>query len=173
MKHGSLALTPLSRLFSIPRPLDDSLAPFLSLHLALANNALMEGRIYTFVLTAFTSFTSSVSSSISVAVNTAPRFGEFTVTPSEGVGLKDLFFFACNNWQDGEQDLPLSFAFGFFSSSDALLPLRDRQESSSASSVLFPGTASSNYTVTCNARVFDAFSAKCVDSQRGGGHRNQ
>ena len=125
-----------------------------SVNLVLSANSLAETASYVFFLTC-----GSSSSSISVTTNGPPTPGLFAVSPSSGTELSDLFLFAASQWTD--QELPLSYVFGFQSPSDdsVVLNVRSLSEIAFASSTLPAGDASSGYTIVCVAKVYDSYEA--------------
>lgn len=94
------------------------------------------------------------SSSISVTVNSPPRPGRFDISPVREVELTVPFTFSCQSWMD--DDLPLSYQFGFISSAGSQIVIRSRLVSSFAYSVLPAGSAANDFQVSCFAQVFDA-----------------
>eukprot|EP01030_Chromulinospumella_sphaerica_P034289 gene34289-biopygen5708 len=56
---------------------------------------------------------SKFSSTVSVSVNAGPDSGLFSLNPSQGRELVDVFKFQASGWEDPEGDLPLSYQFGF------------------------------------------------------------
>ena len=93
----------------------------------LKANTLSEGHTYSFVLTTgymdaykdnrnstdesvllLADSVSLTSVTMDIVINGPPSNGEFTVSPSTGIGLNTSFSFDTYGWIDDEEDLPLS-----------------------------------------------------------------
>jgi len=94
-----------------------------------------------------------------VTTNGPPTPGLFTVSPSTGIELSDSFLFAASQWSD--QELPLSYVFGFHSPSDysLILSIRSLSEIAFASSTLPAGLATNGHTIVCVTKVYDSYDA--------------
>jgi len=124
-----------------------------SFNLVVAGSSLRGKRTpYTFSLLA-----SGTKASIAVVVNTAPLPGVFEVSPGNGTALNTMFSFSASQWAD--DDVPLSYEFGFSTTEIGTNVIKGRSEAAFCSSYLPVGRATSGYTVVCSARVFDALSA--------------
>ncbi len=128
-----------------------------SVNLVLSGNSLAETASYVFSLKCGAS-----SSSIAVTTNGPPTPGLFSVSPSSGVELSDSFLFAASQWSD--QELPLSYVFGFQSLTDdsVILSVRSLSEIAFASSTLPAGDATNGYTIVCVTKVYDSYEAYSV-----------
>lgn len=122
------------------------------------------------------------ASAIIVTTNGPPQFGTFSTSPaSGGVALATRFQFLALQWLD--EELPLSFEFGFLGSQttqskkttikaggadgkalfDKLYsPVRSETEVAYGSSILPPGTVALGYQLTTVARVYDALGYAAV-----------
>jgi len=96
------------------------------------------------------------STSISLTVNSPPRSGSFVVAPDSGVELSS-FTFACTSWVD--DDLPLTYQFGFVSVSGASIVMRSRLSSSFTDLQLAAGPQEAHYVISALAQVFDALAS--------------
>ncbi len=125
-----------------------------TVNLVLSANSLAETASYVFYLSCGAS-----SSSVAVTTNGPPTPGLFTVSPSTGTELSDSFLFAASQWSD--QELPLSYVFGFQSPTDnsAVLNIRSLSEIAFASSTLPAGNATNGYTIVCVTKVYDSYGA--------------
>ena len=97
------------------------------------------------------------SSSLLVSTNGPPLAGQFIVTPTRGLGMNTSFMFLSSKWFD--EDLPLSYHYGFVSSG-ALMTLQSRSEISYGNSKLPVGDANLGYTLKLFAQVFDVMNAQ-------------
>merc|ERR1711871_1047950 len=68
-----------------------------------------------------TVLTTDTIASISITINDAPIPGKFSVSPDHGKEMSTLFTMTCVNWSD--DDLPLTFAFGYWSISNRNVPV--------------------------------------------------
>jgi hypothetical protein len=159
-----VALTPLlvqysERLQATLLHLTSSSKTSYTLYLALPANVLLPGLRYGFQLqTTLASPGTTAVSSIAEVVNRSPQPGVFEVDKRRsGVELVDVFTFACSRWND--EDLPLSYAFAYQSSSGAEVVVRSRVEVAVASSLLPAGSSRNGFNVTAVVRIFDAMSA--------------
>jgi hypothetical protein len=125
-----------------------------TVNLVLSANSLAETASYVFYLSCGAS-----SSSVAVTTNGPPTPGLFTVSPSTGTELSDSFLFAASQWSD--QELPLSYVFGFHSPSDysLILSIRSLSEIAFASSTLPAGLTTNGYTIVCVTKVYDSYDA--------------
>jgi hypothetical protein len=130
-------------------------------NLLLAPNALPPGGTFVFSLSyqAYKDGRRQVgSSSILIATNAPPAPGYFEVSPLVGAELSTDFIFSAFAWAD--QDLPITYEFGYGKSYSVL---QARSQSSSGSSYLpFVGSpaGSQNFSsVLCVANIFDGLLA--------------
>lgn len=147
--------TPISTTLTLPtsNTVDTSFA----YNLAMKPNALPVNTYLTFTLTTTLVNGDSVASSLVVITNSAPTPGIFSVDPILGVALTDPFVFAASLWQD--DDLPLTYAFGFLSKtvSAAFQALQPRSELTYGTYLLPVGSDARNYALICAAQIFDSY----------------
>ena len=138
----SCALTPTSQVLSVGRNI---------VNLVLKKNCLPGRSVpYTFSLSSGRSY-----SSIPVIVNIPPLPGTFEVSPKNGTAVSTKFLFLASKWYD--DDLPLSYAFGYYSDSDGkALIVQDLSESTYGYSFLPAGSSAVNHDVTCYVKVLDS-----------------
>ena len=112
---------PVSRAWSVS---DSSLQVQSSLSsrfFVLSSGQVTEQSSYTFTLTATAGDTKEEGyASITVLVNSPPKYGSMEVSPSSGVAFVDDFTLTMSNWEDIESDYPLTYLF--FSRSSMLAP---------------------------------------------------
>jgi hypothetical protein len=96
----------------------------------------------------------SSDSSISVLVNAPPRPGMFEIRPDSGIELKQSFSFVCSRWLD--DDLPLSYQFGFVTTNGEQMVLRSRLQTSYADLVLPAGSVVDNFFLSGLVQVYDS-----------------
>jgi hypothetical protein len=125
--------------------------------ISLQRNSFTAGSTYTFTVTVTSSNPelswSSLSTSVSVAMNKGPVAGLFTVLPSSGMELKTMFIFSASAWTS--TNLPLSYQFLYQSADGTLLSLSATTESSSLQSYL-TYVGNNGKIVTCWLRVYDS-----------------
>ena len=132
---------------------------FHACNLVLRSNVLA-GRSapYTFLLSVSSSSAApTVSSSISITVNSPPLAGSFVVTPGNGSALSTSFLLSASLWSD--DDLPLSYEYRYLNEKSVGLVVRGRSESTYTSSMLPSGLSSRGFGLTCQLRVFDSLNA--------------
>jgi hypothetical protein len=126
------------------------------LSLVLVGNSLPAQSSFLFTLKCSLDNGFSSSSSVTISTNSPPFAGVLEVSPSEGVMLNTTFWMFASDWCD--EDLPLSYQFGYLtstsssSSSSDLIVLRSRMELSFTSTLL-PAVSS------CAVMVFDQLSS--------------
>jgi hypothetical protein len=130
-----------------------------NIYMALRANSLPVGAALTFSLTGLSggSEGKQATSSVTVLVNAPPTPGSFHVSPDSGPELEQTFQFIAEQWEDS--DLPLTYQFGYLSTSALSMTLRSRLELSFGSSLLTAGEEASGYAVTCLAQIFDFLNA--------------
>ena len=97
------------------------------------------------------------SSMISVTINSTPRLGTFSVLPVHGIEIIDVFSFSAGRWTTS--NLPLSYLFGYFSSSGLGNTIQSKSLQSFTSSTLPAGNPTSNYSLTVFVNVLDTLNA--------------
>jgi hypothetical protein len=160
-----LSVASLSPIFrSLPSSLSNS--PYV-LSLVVAGNSLPQQSSFTFTLTCSLVNGYSSSSSVTIATNSPPFGGVLEVNPPQGVMLETLFSMFALGWVD--EDLPLSYQFGYLSLSSSLtesysnmIILRSKIELSSTATLLPSGSRSSSSLIpnsysnlSCAVLVFD------------------
>jgi hypothetical protein len=164
----ALSISPLSLLnnASSPSPLVVSLViPGTSLSSFLGPT---QTTSFNFVLTLTCNLNNGYSSSASVHLktNTPPSLCVFAVSPEAGVMLETLFLMSTSSCVD--EDLPMSYQYGFLSSSSSsdgedLVVLRSKMEMVYTWTTLPAGSQESNFSLLCGVRIFDnldSFSAE-------------
>ena len=127
-----------------------------SFSLLLPENSLSGGQTYTFSLICrnSASLDEVATASLAVYVNSPPLQGHLAVTPHTGTALSTDFMFIAFDWLD--QDLPLSFAFGFSEAQNNYI-LQDLSEISYGVSQL--PSRGDNRNITCFTQVVDVLGA--------------
>ena len=145
-----------------------------NMYLILPNGILVTGMSYVFKMTCSAvygqrSIISSLltqyssSSTFTVEVNEPPRPGKFSVIPSdEGDELSTIFLLSCSQWID--EDLPLTFTFGYTTVTGNQVMTRSRSELAYTETVLPAGSVSDDYYLTVVAVVFDDLLADTTSS---------
>jgi hypothetical protein len=100
---------------------------------------------------------SDAFSSISIRVNQPPVSGRFVVTPATGIAVQTQFRFSATIWEDLNNDLPLSYEFGFISVAGTSTALRRERELNSARLLLPRGHRGSDFNeLKTYVLVFDS-----------------
>lgn len=63
---------------------------------------------------------------IEIDVNRAPRLGQLSVHPNQGISLVDVFHITATGWID--EDLPLSYVFSYRISSESSQSVQNARE---------------------------------------------
>jgi hypothetical protein len=139
-------------------------------NLAIGGSSLDAGSTYDFVLYVggADGSSSSTTAAVTVEVVEPPRSGELAVSPLTGSEFQDFFQFSTSRWTDDE--LPLSYAFGYFSSSFGavanMLELQGRGESSFLGDKYLPrGAEARGFNLTCGVYAFNALDARSTRSR--------
>ena len=155
---SAVASTPVAFKVSATNALIGTLIGTSMLNFALVPFSLRERSTFTFTLSCLSESSVLVArSSLVVTTNGQPLPGEFIVVPDTGTALNTSFMFLSSKWFD--EDLPLSYHFGFVSSS-SLVTLQSRSEISYGNSILPVGDAASNFILQVFAQIFDVMSAQ-------------
>jgi hypothetical protein len=137
------------------------------LSLVLVGNSLSPQSSFIFTLTCSLANGYSSSSSVAISTNSPPFGGLLEVSPIVGVMLETMFSMLTYDWVD--EDLPLSFQFGYLTSpsshtstSGAMAVLRSKLQLSYTSSLLpsnspLRNVNDSTANLTCAVMVFDQF----------------
>lgn len=127
----------------------------------LAANSLSPGSTHSFQLSCVSNVGGAVSTAnIIVTVNQSPQPGKFTVIPSTGRELLDLFTMTASLWSD--PDLPLTYSFGYISATGLLSNVKPASSISFGSSILPAGKDIQGYNVSCQLQVFDYYLANSI-----------
>lgn len=162
IKLSSIALSPLVETITPNPGSSDSDFVSRSFYFVIAANQLPIGSTFVFTLVGMISMKSSgkiqTSSSISITVNAPPSQGLFYVSPAfGGIELSTVFTLIAVQWVDSE--LPLSYQFGYTTTSGVSVVLISKVEVSFGSSKLPAGDESNKDLLQCNALVFDSLNA--------------
>jgi hypothetical protein len=149
-------ISSVSPTFAVPASTSESTVP---LFLSLAASALPIGSSVTFTLSCTDSKTGFSSfAAVDVTTNLAPLPGQYTVSPVAGVALSTSFSFTLSSWVD--EDIPLSYQFGFISPiSNTSFTIQTKSFLSFASAFLPSGSASANYSLQAEFAIYDSYGA--------------
>jgi hypothetical protein len=126
--------------------------------LILSGNSLPERSKFTFSLTCVLDNGLTSSAAITVVTNGPPLPGYFTVSPAlGGEEIKTLFTFSAASWTD--ENLPLTYSFGFVSGTGTPLIVQSTSALSYGTSTLPAGNEGSAYQVLCTAQIYDEMMA--------------
>jgi hypothetical protein len=153
-------ISSVSPTFAVPASTSESAVP---LFLSLAASALPIGSSVTLTLSCTESKTGFSSfAAVDVTTNLAPLPGQCTVSPVAGVALSTSFSFISSSWVD--EDIPLSYQFGFISHiSNTSFTIQTKSFLSFASARLPSGSASANYSLQAEFAIYDSYEAYSVD----------
>ena len=157
-----------------------SLTPFLSarftklgsyvFNLVIQSFTLDPGSTYVFKLSVrnMQSGITATTVSVSVQIVEAPRSGRIEVSPLVGVEMLDFFQFSTSQWTNDE--LPLSYSFGYYSKAEtkhhAMLELKGRSEFMFLFDQFLPGGIEAlNYSLVCGVYAFNALDARSQATQ--------
>jgi hypothetical protein len=154
----SVSLSPLSR------PLSSSASGSPNvMSLVIIGNSLPQQSTFIFTLSCFLDNGYSSSTSVTITTNSPPLGGVLEVSPVVGVMLETMFSIKSLDWVD--EDLPLSYQFGYLTSTSAsslandMTVFRSKLQLSYTSSLLPsgpPGVNGVNSNLTCVVFVFDS-----------------
>jgi hypothetical protein len=137
-------------------------------YLSLAPNSLPTGASMIFTLACIildTSTGSCISTSsavVEILINAPPTPGVCSVTPLSGEELSTKFEMIASYWVD--DDTPISYEFGFLSSSsNTTLVVQTKGLNSFVSTYLAAGPSLKNYSLTTSIQVFDSLGADVVE----------
>ena len=134
-------------------PFIENGAQAISLNYVLKGSTLVPSVAYRFSLRVLESF-----AAINIRANSVPTPGAFYLTPQTGFELTTEFFMLTADWQD--EDLPLTYTFGYRSLTRKFNTLQPRSEKSFGSTVLPALIRGGAYSpITIEVRVFDAINA--------------
>lgn len=134
-----------------------SIPSMFSIYFGLLPNVLLGRYLYVFRLHIFASNGYNSTYSISVSTNGAPQPGNFEVTPDHGIALHTSFAYLTSSWED--EDIPLTYDFGFLSSSNEKLAVVTQANSAITSFLLPSGSNSNGYSLTTYVTIYDSYNA--------------
>ena len=117
---------------------------------------LLGGSTLVFSLSCKSSDMTETIAAITIVVNSPPKSGYLQVRPSSGLELQTKFLFVNFLWTD--DDLPLEYQMGYISS-NLMVVLQPKSESSGSSSLLPAGLDSDNNILSCFSQVYDRLNA--------------
>jgi len=133
-------------------------------------NTLIAGMDFAFVLSCGMASGLSTQTYVGISTNSAPRPGTFAVTPSNGTEFLTAFVFTARSWVD--DDLPLTFAFGFSldgvagspsaSAPEKVSLVTQRLELADARTQLPAGRVRHGHVVSTQVTVYDSLDASDV-----------
>ena len=126
-------------------------------NLVIAAGKLSQRASYTFTLSGILTSGKRSSAQTTIRTNGPPVLGSFAVLPVVGEEIRTQFSFTASNWQD--EDLPLSYAFGFISSTGSLLNIQSKSEQSYGVSTLPAGPDFLENVLECVMQVYDSMNA--------------
>ena len=139
-------------------------------NLVIQSSTLDPGSTYVFELsvTNVQSGITATSVSVSVEIVEAPRSGKMEVFPLIGVEVLDFFQFSTSQWTNNE--LPLTYSFGYYSQVEAehnsMLELKGRSEFMFLFDQILPGGIEAlNYSLICGVYAFNALDARSQATQ--------
>ena len=131
---------------------------FTPTNLVVRSGSLTAGLTYTFTLLFQSPSLSRPSMvSVNVVVNSAPISGTFSVNPSTGIEISDVFTLTTSYWND--PDLPMTYEFGYYDFSGSLLVVRPRKADAFTSQTLGRGNQQKGFSLVCGVRVYDSLNA--------------
>ena len=133
-----------------------------TVYLVIPPNSLAGGMQLTFALSCRSAADSAATVAyVTIVTNAPPRPGVFAVSPLTGEELKTAFTFSSVQWIDSQ--LPLSYQYGYISSSSNHITLQSRSIATFGSSQL-PAGSDSKGTLYSFAQVFDSLDANTTVS---------
>jgi len=158
VNDSSLQLSELS-LTSFTTVFKSSMSSYNPANLVLKGRSLPAGVALKFTLTCTYGSKKELATSIVVVMNSNPRAGFLAVDPSTGQSFIDYFSFQTDRWVD--DDLPLTYIFGFNTTEGLNLDIQSRSEKLNAKSFLPTGPSGK---VTCRVTVFDSYLANAYST---------
>ena len=137
----------------------------ISTNLVIAPNALSPSTSYSFELV-FNSLNGNDfrSATVTITTNDIPQPGAFSVSPSSGIELDDVFYFSASSWSD--EQAPLEYRFGYYTPLGEEVTLKPQNADSSFGSVLPRGNPNASFTLECFLFVSDKLGAYAISSGR-------
>lgn len=128
-----------------------SAGPNIPFNLRLAQNVLPQRSALLFSLSC-----GGVVSSVQVTTNGSPIPGLFDISPATGTELTTTFVLSASYWSD--ENLPITYQFGFIQSSTTLI-IQSRSATTYSSNTMPAGSTSNGNIVNCSLQVFNAYNA--------------
>ena len=132
--------------FTVPKNIETTF------HFILDKNTLEQGETYTFTVSC-----KALTESIQIITNIPPKHGQLVVTPVEGIELEDPFRLIAYDYMD--DDIPLSFRFGYISNTNQDNLLQKKSASNTTNTILPAGSNSKHFEINCTVSVYDIFDA--------------
>jgi hypothetical protein len=104
------------------------------------------------------------TAAISISINSPPLPGKFQVTPAHGTELDSVFTYCSLQWFDDE--LPLTYEFGYISFTGTPTVLQSRSLVSYSKSVLPAGLDSAGHIVSLFSQIFDVLDSNSSANAR-------
>jgi hypothetical protein len=158
---SSFSLSPLS--LTLPSSPINSSHHVVSLVIASRSLPQQSSFLFTLSCSLVNGYTSS--SSVVITTNSPPFGGVLEVNPVAGVMLQTFFSMLAPGWVD--EDLPLSYQFGYLSTHISPIVLRSKLQLSHFSSLLPSGPANTQESVsnlTCLVLVFDQLDSPSTET---------
>ena len=151
---NQISLTP-TRLSLRPLSLNE-------LNLVLPSHILKDRSTYRFTLSCTTEYRVPKFKTISIVVNGPPILGTFAVQPLLGQELQTTFTFLSSGWY--EEDLPISYSFGYISSTGNRILIQGESEMSYGYSQLPAGQSSVKFIdrLQCYSIVKDSYDSSTL-----------
>ena len=136
----------------------------ISTNLVIAPSTLSPSTSYSFELV-FNSLNGNDfrSATVTITTNDIPQPGAFSVSPSKGIELDDVFYFSASSWSD--EQIPLHYRFGYNTPLGEEVTLKPKNEDSSFGSVLPCGNPNASFTLECFLVVSDKLGAYALSSR--------
>ena len=132
--------------------------------LGLDTSLLLPGETYAFTISAAYYELSPLASTatLSLVINRPPFGGAFEVRPREGIALNTTINMLASSWTDDAADLPLQYAFGYFTPELNPITLRRSSVVNYLSSILGQGPEGNGFNMTLFAYIYDIYSGQTV-----------
>lgn len=128
--------------------------------LAIDSGTFEFGRPYTFSLRGYYSAQDVSAVYVTVALNSPPNGGTFSVSPHSGTAMETAFSLVASLWADDPSDYPLRYEFGYFVlSASNLVLVSPVSESNYATCLLGQGLEADGYQVNAVVYVSDTLGA--------------
>jgi hypothetical protein len=125
--------------------------------LTLPPGSLTAGETYIFTITVALDSGVESFSTVSLELNSGPTPGLFSVSPGSGIEVETTFTLTATGWTD--DNLPLTFEYGFISASGTFQVIRPQSQTTFIETFLPRGDVLNNYTLATIIFIFDSFDA--------------